>query len=134
MDQILLPLVTHPHAIIFMKVVLTSFFWLAGLFGVFNFGVIKQEMIDAKLPQPAFFASATILCQLGGALLLITDFQDLAWLGAGALAVFTLLCIPIGHPFWKYEGEKGMHEFQIALEHVAMVGGLMIAVAISMLY
>lgn len=134
MEQLLHTVLTHPHAIIFMKVILTSFFWMAGLFGVFNFKVIVQEMIDANLPRPVAFAVATIVCQLGGAILLITDFRDLAWLGAGALGVFTLLCIPIGHAFWKFDGEKGMHEFQVALEHFAMVGGLMIAAAISMIY
>lgn len=134
MEPIFLTVLTHPHAIIFMKVVLTSFFWVAGLFGLFNFKVIVQEMIDANLPWPAGFAVATILCQLIGALLLITDFRDLAWLGAGALGIFTLLCIPVAHPFWKFGGEKGMHHFQIALEHVAMVGGLMLAAAISMIY
>ncbi|WP_108262067.1 DoxX family protein [Mangrovicoccus ximenensis] len=134
MEQLLLPVLTHPHAIMFMKAVLTSFFWLAGLFGVFNFRAVVQEMIDAGLPRPALFAAATILCQLGGATLLITDIGDLAWLGAGALGVFTLLCIPIGHPFWKFDGQKAMHEFQIALEHVAVVGGLMIAAAVSMIY
>lgn len=134
MEQLLHTVLTHPHSIIFMKAVLTSFFWIAGLFGIFNFKVIVQEMIDAELPRPALFAVATILCQLGGALLLITDFRDLAWLGAGALGVFTILCIPVAHPFWKFGGDKGMHEFQIALEHITVVGGLMIAAAISMIY
>lgn len=134
MEQILHTALTHPHSIMFMKAVLTSFFWIAGVFGIFNFNAIVKEMIDANLPRPALYAVATILCQLGGSVLLITDFRDLAWLGAGALGVFTVLSIPIAHPFWKFDGEKGMYEFQIALEHITVVGGLMIAAAISMIY
>ncbi|MFY1708771.1 DoxX family protein [Tritonibacter scottomollicae] len=134
MEQLLHLILTHPHSIMFMKVVLTSFFWIAGVFGIFNFKTIVQEMIDAKLPRPAMFAVATILCQLVGSALLITDLWDMAWLGAGTLGVFTVLCIPIAHPFWKFEGEKGMYEFQIALEHITVVGGLMIAAAISLIY
>ncbi len=133
MDAPLSYILIHPHAIIAMKVVLTSFFWLAGLYGVFNFSAVRQEMIEAGLPRPAFFAVATILCQLVGSALLITNVMDLAWLGAGALGIFTLLCIPLGHPFWKYEGQRGMQEFQIALEHIAVIGGLMIATAISVI-
>ncbi len=53
--------------------------------------------------------------------------MDLVWLGAGILAVFTLLCIPIAHPFWKLTGEEKSKDFQIVLEHIALVGGLILA-------
>lgn len=122
----------HPHAILAAKVILTSFFWMAGLFGVFNFRIIVQEMVDAGLPMPKFFAVTTIACQLAGSALLITNLAGLAWLGAGALGVFTILCIPIGHPFWKFEEPKRSHEFHIALEHITVVGGLILAASISM--
>jgi len=134
MEQALFPVLTHPHAVTFMKVILTSFFWIAGVFGVFNFKTIIQEMVDCGLPYPVVFAVATVLCQLTGSALLITDYQGLAWLGAGALGVFTLLCIPIAHPFWKFDGERRMLEFQVALEHITVVGGLMLGAAISMAY
>ncbi|MCA1440420.1 DoxX family membrane protein [Ensifer sp. IC4062] len=134
MENLLTLLLTHPHMIMTAKVVLTSFFWMAGLFGVFNFKVIVQEMVDAKLPSPKFFASATIACQLAGSGLLISNAGGLGWLGAGALAVFTILCIPIGHPFWKFDEPKRTHEFHLVLEHITVVGGLMLAAAISVLY
>lgn len=118
----------------FMKVILTSFFWIAGVFGIFNFRTVVQEMIDCRLPYPLFFARATVLCQLAGSTLLISDFRGLAWLGAGALSVFTVLCIPIAHPFWKFDGDRRVLEFQVALEHITVVGGLMLGAAVSMMY
>ena len=126
-------LLTHPHAILAAKVILTSFFWVAGLFGLFNFRVIIQEMVDANLPLPKLFAGATIACQLAGSALLISNVAGLAWLGAGALGVFTILCIPIGHPFWKFQEPKRSHELHIALEHITVVGGLILAASISTL-
>lgn len=123
---------THPHAIMMGKVILTSFFWMAGLFGLFNFRTIVQEMVDARLPIPKVFAVATIACQLIGSALLISNFGGLAWLGAGALGVFTALCIPLGHPFWKFEEPKRSQEFHIALEHVTVVGGLILAASVSL--
>lgn len=132
MEDLLTLTFTHPVAIAAAKVVLTSFFWIAGLFGVFNFKVIVQEMVDVNLPSPPIFAVATIACQLIGSALVITNIAGLGWLGAGALAVFTILTIPIGHPFWKFEEPKRTHEFHIVLEHVTVVGGLMLAASISL--
>ncbi|RMC36060.1 DoxX family protein [Paracoccus alkanivorans] len=133
MEHLLSLLLTHPHMILLAKVILTSFFWVAGLFGLFNFKVIVQEMIDVNLPVPQVFALATIACQLGGPALLISNAGGLGWLGAGALAVFTILCIPVAHPFWKYEEPKRTPEFHIVLEHVTVVGGLMLAASMSIL-
>lgn len=48
--------------------------------------------------------------------------------GAGILAIFTLLCIPIGHPFWKLAEPQRTQDFQIVLEHIALSGGLLLAV------
>ncbi len=91
-------------------------------------------MIEAKLSRPMLFAVLTIACQLVGSLLVITDIEDLAWLGAVALGVFTLLCIPIAHPFWKLEEPAKTHSFHIALEHITVIGGLMLAASMSMIF
>lgn len=131
MESLFPAILTHPHAILTAKVILTSFFWIAGLFGCFNFRIIVQEMIDASLPAPKVFAVATIACQLLGSALLISNWAGLAWLAAGALGVFTLLTIPIGHPFWKFDEPKRSHELHIALEHVSVVGGLILAATLS---
>lgn len=118
-------------ALISRRVILTCLFWMAGLFGLFNFSVIVEEMTGAGLPLPAVFAVATIACQLIGSALIITNIASLGWLGAGALGVFTLLSIPIGHPFWTFEEPRATHEFQIALEHITVVGGMLLAAILS---
>src|SRR3546814_8391319 len=100
---------------------------------LFNFKVIVQEMIDANLPSPRLFAIATMATQLTGSALVITNFAGLGWIGAFGLAVFLLLTIPIGHPFWKFEEPKRTGEFHIALEHITVVGGLMLAAILSTL-
>jgi transmembrane protein len=45
--------------------------------------------------------------------------------------VFTLLCIPYGHPFWRFEEPKRSEELYIAFEHVALTGGLLLAAVAS---
>lgn len=113
------------------RIVLSSFFLIAGLYGVFNFGAVVREMQAVSLPTPQLFAFATITVQLGGSILLISNVGGLAWLGAGGLAVFTLACIPIGHAFWTFPEPQRQAELQIALEHVALTGGLLLAAIAS---
>ena len=132
MTNLLVALADHPASLVALRVILTSFFWMAGLFGVFNFSVIVQEMSHVKLPAPVVFAVATIATQLLGSALLISDFRGFGWMGAGALAVFTLLTIPLGHAFWTFEEPKRTAEFHIALEHITVIGGLLIAGFLSL--
>lgn len=131
MEHFITITLNHPAAIVVANIVLTFVFWMAGLFGLFNFKAIVQEMVDVKLPAPRLFAVATIATQLLGSALVISNIGGLGWLGAGALAVFLILTIPIGHPFWTFSEPKRTHEFHIALEHVTVVGGLMMAAILS---
>lgn len=127
MAAVVSAIVNSPISWLLARLVLTTLFWMAGLYGLFNFGAIVQEMINEKLPAPVFFAAATIATQIAGSALLITNFRDLGWLGAVGLAVFTLLTIPLGHAFWTFEEPRKTAEFHIALEHITVAGGLLLA-------
>lgn len=113
------------------RIVLTSFFWSAGIFGLFKPSLIVAAVRRAELPAPRLIAAAMIVTELAGSALLITDVTSLGWLGAGALGVFTILSIPLGHPFWRFDPPRKMEEFQIAVEHLAVVGGLMCGAALA---
>lgn len=63
--------------------------------------------------------------QLAGSLLVILNRWT--WLGAGALGVFTALTIPIAHTFWTMEEPLKTVEFYIVMEHITVIGGLMLA-------
>ncbi|MFS0772738.1 DoxX family protein [Sphingomonas sp. 1P08PE] len=115
------------------RVILTSFFWVAGLFGLFNFGMMVKVIEEHRLSSPRTVVAAMIVTELVGSALLITDYRSLGWLGAGWLGVFTFLSILLGHPFWKYDPPKKMEEFQLALEHLAVIGGLMCAAVLTTL-
>jgi len=118
-------------ALYLSRILLTFFFWMAGIFGLFNFDVIVQEMVAVGLPLPSLFAAATILCQLGGSSLVISDRAGYGWIGSIMLIVFTLLTIPVGHPFWTFSEPARTQEFHIALEHITVVGGLMMSMLLS---
>jgi transmembrane protein len=104
---------------------LTFIYWGSGIAKVTDFSMAQGEMAHFGLNPPAAFAIATIIVQLGGSLLVILGGR-LVWLGAGALAVFTLLTIPIAHRFWELTGEAAFLEKMFVFEHITVVGGLII--------
>lgn len=112
---------------VLVRTVLTLLFWSAGLFGLFNFSAVVAEVHGVGLPYASFVAAATILLQLAGSFFVITNVAKLGWAGAIALAVFTLLTIPFGHAFWTFEEPRRTAELHLCLEHVTVVGGLLLA-------
>ncbi|MCG1053556.1 DoxX family protein [Mycetohabitans sp. B5] len=116
-----------PIILVVGRIILTTLFWSAGIFGLFNFSSIVSEMEAVVLPAPAAFAVATISVQLLGSFLLIGNFNGWGWIGAGALGVFTLLTIPYGHAFWTFPEPRRTEELHIALEHISVAGGMLMA-------
>ena len=77
----------------------------------------------------AAFAVAVTAVQLGGSALIIVN--RLAWLGAAMLGVFLALTIPIAHPFWAMPEPQRTISFFTTLEHISLIGGLMVAAALA---
>ena len=75
------------------------------------------------------FNTATLVLQFGASLAIICNRG--VWLAAGALAVFTVLTIPLAHPFWAKEGDEAFRDMTVALEHVSVIGGLALAAILS---
>jgi transmembrane protein len=53
--------------------------------------------------------------------------KRLAWIGAGALALFTAGTIPIAHAFWKFQGPEAFTERMFTNANLTIVGGLILA-------
>ncbi|OLP61894.1 DoxX family protein [Xaviernesmea oryzae] len=106
------------------RIVLTFMFWGSGLSKLLDFEAAKAEMAFFGLQPAALIAVLVIVTQLVGAGLIISG--RLVWLGAGMLAVFTALTIPIAHAFWTMAGDQALHEFYVAVEHISIIGALMV--------
>jgi len=107
------------------RIVLTTAFWGAGIQHLVQYQSIPGEMAHFGLSPALPYAIALIVTLFGGALLVIVGGKW-CWLGAGWLGVFTALTIPICHAFWKMQGAEAISEFRTVLEHVSIVGGLMV--------
>lgn len=127
MPPLIFALLDHPATFVVARIVLTTLFWSEVILGLTKFPVFVEAMKRVSLPFPTFFAVMTILVQLVGSLLLITDVNHWGWFGAGMLGVFTLLTIPYGHAFWKFPQPRRTQELHFVLEHITVVGGLLLA-------
>jgi uncharacterized membrane protein YphA (DoxX/SURF4 family) len=114
----------------FSALALTFMFWWSGVAKLWDFGAVQGEMAHFGLHPAALFAAATIAVQLGGSALIVFGGRW-AWLGAGALASFTLATIPLAHPFWALSGPAGFIEKAFAQEHTSIVGGLLLAAVLG---
>jgi len=104
-------------------------FWGSGLDKLIQFDKGVGEMAALGFSQPMLINTLTVVTQLVGALLIILNRWT--WLGAGALAVFTALTIPLVHNFWAKEGADAIKAFHTAAEHVSVIGALMIVAILS---
>jgi len=109
---------------VFARVLLTFVFWSAGLAGLLAFPERVAAMAHFGLEPAPLYAGATTVWLLVASALVIADRG--AACGAAALAVFTLLTIPIAHDFWNMTGEEAMGHFHAVMEHISLLGGLLV--------
>ena len=106
------------------RLCLAAVFLYSGIDKLWHWRSSIEEVKSDGLPWPAFFAGATVFTQLVGGFLVATGF--FAWLGALLLAGFTVAATLLGHRFWLRHGSEFRHELTTSLEHVAIVGGLLL--------
>lgn len=107
-------------------VLLTLPYWTSGIAKLFDLGGALGEARHFGLEPAALVVALTIAVQIGGSLLVIIGRK--AWLGAGALGIFTAAATLIAHPFWQVADPMArFHERNTFLEHVGLMGGLMLA-------
>lgn len=107
-------------------VLLTLPYWTSGIAKLANLPGALGEARHFGLEPAALTVALIIFIQIGGSLLII--FGRKAWLGAGALGVFTAIATLLAHPFWEVSDPVArFHERNIFLEHIGLIGGLMLA-------
>ncbi len=106
---------------------LTSAFWLSGVFKALDFPAAIAEVRGLTGLEPAeIIAGVVIAVQLGGSLLLLIGGRA-AILGALALGGFTIAATLLAHSWWTKEGVERIRDFNIFWEHMGLVGGFMLA-------
>ncbi|WP_454858233.1 DoxX family protein [Rhizobium binxianense] len=117
-------LLSSPAFGVFARVLVTFPFWSSGLAKLSDFAGAVAEMEKYGVLPATPMAAVVIMVQLVGSVLVISGWN--AWLGAGALGVFTALTIPVAHAFWRMTDEAAFFEMLFAIEHISVIGGLML--------
>ena len=112
------------YGLLIARLCLAAVFLYSGVDKLWQWRSSIEEVRGDGLPWPAVFAGATVLTQLVGGCLVAIGL--LAWLGALFLAGFTVAATLLGHRFWLRRGAEFQHELTTSLEHVAIVGGLLL--------
>ncbi len=122
-------LVRHPATLTLARVALTSAYWLGGLVKLTDFAGARAEMAHFGLAPTAAYAAATIAVELAGSALVIAGRA--VWLGAGMLAVFTVLATLRAHAFWTVVGPERAMAFNAFFEHLGLVAGFVLVTALA---
>jgi uncharacterized membrane protein YphA (DoxX/SURF4 family) len=107
-----------------LRLCLAAVFLYSGVDKLWHWRSSIEEVKRDGLPWPAAFAGATVFAQLVGGCLVAAGL--LAWPGALLLAGFTVAATLLGHRFWLRHGSEFRHELTTSMEHVAIVGGLLL--------
>jgi uncharacterized membrane protein YphA (DoxX/SURF4 family) len=121
------PLFRSPAVRALALLALVAPFLTSGVAKLFDVpGAIGEVRGLTGLDQAGPLAALVIATQLGGAAVVLFGGW-LRWVGCLALAGFTAVATLLAHAFWlKPPDEQALH-FNIFFEHVAMVGGLLLA-------
>jgi putative oxidoreductase len=88
-----------------------------------------EEVKGLGLPMPRLSAAATIAVQIVAGLSVLLGI-GVAW-GAAVLAIFTAAATVLGHRFWLLHGPPARQEFMTNLEHLAIIGGLLLLIVVT---
>jgi uncharacterized membrane protein YphA (DoxX/SURF4 family) len=111
------------------RIGLTGAYVLGGLTKLFNFPAAIAEQEHFGLNPGWLWASLAILVELIGPILVISG--RLAWLGAGALGVLTLVATLAAKDFWNMQGSAQFTAINGFLENIGLIAGFIMAALIS---
>ena len=109
------------------RIFLAVIFLVSGFGKIGGFQGLIGQIASEGFPAPEVFAVATIVIELGAALMLVVGWKA-RW-AAFLLAVFTAIVTIFFHNFWAMpEAQKMMQQIQF-IKNLALIGGLLMVMA-----
>jgi putative oxidoreductase len=116
-------------ALLAARVLLSSPFVYSGVDKCLRWSAAQREVAASGLPWPTPLHLVTVAVQLGGGFSLLLGIE--ARVGALLLLLFLIPVTIMYHPFWKRTGPDIVVEADHFLSNVAIVGGLLVIVALG---
>lgn len=111
------------------RLLLTCAYWWGGIAKLADFPGATRELAGFGLPAPALLAGLTIALEIGASLAIILGRYT--WLAAAALGLFTFAASCLANAFWTMDGIERFHALNSFLEHLGLIGGLMLAAMLA---
>jgi putative oxidoreductase len=108
------------------RVFLSAVYLFSAFDKLLNRADAVAELEALKLPEPAMLRFLVIAVQLVGGLSVLLGAYS-GW-GAALLLAFTALATLLAHRPFEHDGLARRMQFTIALEHLAICGGLLLLV------
>lgn len=89
-----------------------------------------RALTGADQTLAPMLAALVIGTQLAGSGLLLSGLRRAVTAGAAILAGFTIVATLVAHAWWTREGPDRARDLAVFFEHVAICGGLALAVAV----
>lgn len=118
------PILTSPVLRTVALVGLCAAYLQGGLTKALDFSGAIGEMTHFGLTPAAPFAAAVIALELGASVLIVTGYKR--WLGALALALFTLAATFLANRFWDIPQPDRFMVENSFFEHLGLVGGFLL--------
>jgi transmembrane protein len=116
-------ILASPLTSLLSRILATCLFWSEFLNHMHDLPGLHAYVVGLGMRPAWLVMGLSLFVQVVGSALVIAD--RMAWLGAGALGVFTLLTVPLAHHFWDMTGPMAVVERLFSEEHLSVIGGLM---------
>jgi putative oxidoreductase len=120
---------TTDLGILIARICLSAVYLFSGIDKLIHRADAIAELNALKLPQPELLRPLVIAVQLIGGLMVLLGVH--AEIGALMLLGFTVLATLIAHRPFDHEGPARRMQFTIALEHLAICGGLLLLAVVG---
>jgi uncharacterized membrane protein YphA (DoxX/SURF4 family) len=91
---------------------------------LFDYPGAIAEMQHFGLPLPAVMAAGVIVLELGASAMIIAGWKR--WLGAVALAGFTVMASFMANRFWELAGHERIMSENGFFEHIGLAGAFLL--------
>ncbi|MGY0572501.1 DoxX family protein [Bradyrhizobium sp. RDM12] len=112
------------------RVALVSAFLIGGVQKALDFPGAVAEQAHFGLQPAWLWATAAIIVELGGSVLVILGRW--IWLGAGGLGVLTAVAMLTANDFWIKAGHERFLAVNAFFEHLGLIAGLVLVSMLSL--
>ena len=117
-------ILSWPWLLPIARLALVSAFLIGGIQKLTDFQAAVAEQAHFGLQPAWLWATAAIVVELGGSVLVIAGRW--VWLGAGGLGVLTAVAMLTANNFWAVTGHDRFMAVNAFFEHLGLIAGLVV--------